>query len=86
MNNKESESSYTQALGLWVQGVQVISNNDLKPLWQMFSIDSNINFPSDNDFLYQFFGNYNLKMSKLMIFYIYFQQLWLENEQNLCFP
>ena len=37
-------------------------------MWQIFSIDSNINLSCGNNFLYQFFGNYNWKMSILIDF------------------
>ena len=45
---------YTQACGWWYQGLWFISNYDVKPPWQIFPIDSNVNLPCD-DFLYQFF-------------------------------
>ena len=46
---------YAEAWGLQVKGLQFISNCDLKPLWQIFSVDSNVNLPCDNDYLYRFF-------------------------------
>ena len=42
-----------------------LSAIDLKPLLQIFSTESKVNFPCGNNFLYQFFGNYNLKMKKI---------------------
>ena len=36
---------YTQAQGLQYQVLQFIGNYDLKPLWQIFPIDSNVNLP-----------------------------------------
>ena len=33
----------------------LIGSYDLKPLRQIFPNDTNVNLPSDNDFLYQFF-------------------------------
>ena len=86
-------SIYTQAQELWVWGLWFISNYNLKPLWQILPIDSNVNLPHVNDFLYHlFFDNYDLKMNKIYIFFRWKWQffcqtalnrwLWLENEQN----
>ena len=41
---------YTHARGL-----PFIGDYDLKPLQQLFSIDSNVNLPRDNYFLYRYF-------------------------------
>ena len=46
-------------------GLQFISEYDLKPLQQIFLTDSNVNFPFDNNFLYQLFCNFDLKMSNI---------------------
>ena len=54
----------------------------LKPLWQIFFIDSNVICPVIMIFCIDFFSNYNLKMSKIMIFYFDFLWLQLENDQN----
>ena len=55
------------------RGLRFIGDNDLKLLWQIFAYESNVNLPGDNDFLYRFFfSNYDLKMSKITIFYINF--------------
>ena len=37
------------------QELQFIGNYDLKPLWQIFSIDSHVNLPCGENFLYKFF-------------------------------
>ena len=42
-------------LGLQLWGYEFISDYKFKPLWQIFSIDSNVNLCYDNDFLCQFF-------------------------------
>ena len=47
-----------------ILGLQFICDYNLKPLWLILPTDSNVNFSCDKDFLYTFFSNYDLKMSK----------------------
>ena len=61
----KQESGLTAVWLKWDPPVPFISDYDLKPLQQIFSIDSNVDLPCNNDFLYQLFGNYDLKMSKI---------------------
>ena len=49
--------------GLWFIGIF-----DLKPPWQIFFIDSNVNLPFENNFLYQFFESLWLENGRLSNF------------------
>ena len=50
--------------GIKVWGLWFISDFNLKPPQQIFPIDNNVNLPYETNFLYHFFCDYDLKMSK----------------------
>ena len=61
---------YTQACRLWF-----IGDYNLKPLYQIFSIDSNINLPSGNNFLYGLFWQLWHKNEQIIDFSLTFLHL-----------
>ena len=52
---KEHVRKMERGIYTGARGLLFIGDYNLKPVWQMFSIDSKVNLPCDNDFLYQLF-------------------------------